>query len=105
MWSPCFKKYTKLYDSVLSSFLQIKCATENDEINLAWLIRTNDDYIVETNDAEFHINVCNPLVTTANLTTCRGSSACMIQNRGDTQGIVSVAIFSFNVQYPLLNQT
>ncbi|XP_033226703.1 cation-independent mannose-6-phosphate receptor isoform X2 [Belonocnema kinseyi] len=78
-------KSTPVIKSTTNS--QIKCATENDEINLAGLIRSNNDYIVKTGDTEFRINVCNPLVYTENLTACRGGSACKIPNRGDTQGI------------------
>lgn len=61
------------------SSIQIKCATDNDdEINLTPLIQSTNNYVVKTNDTEFHINICRPLVPTQGLTCTHGSAACKV---------------------------
>lgn len=54
----------------------MKCATEDDEINLNSLIKSANNYIVKVNKTEFHINVCRPLIPVPGLTCVHGSAVC-----------------------------
>lgn len=54
----------------------MKCATDDDEINLSSLIKSTSNYIVKVNKTEFHINVCRPLVPNPGLTCVHGSAVC-----------------------------
>ena len=79
----------------LSSFLQVKCSTKNNEISLVPLIKLKDDYILKANGSEFHINVCNTLVSTGSSAACRDSAACLIYKNSNgevTKEIVSDAV-------------
>lgn len=60
---------------------QINCSvtTKKGKIDLSPLILTNSNYIVKSNDSEFHINVCSPLSSPNSFKSCQGKAICKIE--------------------------
>lgn len=67
---------TIIYIIYIIYIVQIKCATDDNEINLSSLIKSTDNYIIKVNKTEFHINICRPLVPISGLTCIHGSAIC-----------------------------
>ncbi|XP_043474174.1 cation-independent mannose-6-phosphate receptor [Leptopilina heterotoma] len=60
---------------------QINCSvtTKKGKIDLSPLILTKRNYIVKSNDSEFHINVCSPLSSPDSFKSCQGKAVCKIE--------------------------
>lgn len=69
-------------------YFQINCSvtTKKGKIDLSPLILTNSNYIVKSNDSEFHINVCSPLSSPNSFKSCQGKAICKIER--DKSGII-----------------
>ncbi|XP_051174932.1 cation-independent mannose-6-phosphate receptor isoform X2 [Leptopilina boulardi] len=73
---------------------QVNCGviTKKGKIDLSPLILTKENYIVKSNDLEFHINVCNPLTSPANFKSCQGKTVCKIQRDGDGRNLKETSL-------------
>ncbi|XP_076766762.1 lysosomal enzyme receptor protein [Xylocopa sonorina] len=82
---------------------RIKCATDDDEINLSSLIKSTSNYIVKVNKTEFHINVCRPLVPVPDLTCAHGSAVCKTSLNSDNKYVNEVSL-GFPKESPILDK-
>ncbi|XP_029053716.1 cation-independent mannose-6-phosphate receptor isoform X1 [Osmia bicornis bicornis] len=81
---------------------RIKCATDDDEINLSSLIRSTNNYVVKVNKTEFHINICRPLVPVPGLTCAHGSAGCKA-SISPTNEYVNEVSLGFPKESPIIN--
>ncbi|KOC59527.1 Cation-independent mannose-6-phosphate receptor, partial [Habropoda laboriosa] len=82
---------------------RVKCATDDDEVNLSSLIKSTSNYIIKVNKTEFHINVCRPLVPVPGLTCAHGSAVCKTSLSSDKEYINEVSL-GFPKESPIVNK-
>ncbi|XP_050573369.1 cation-independent mannose-6-phosphate receptor isoform X1 [Bombus affinis] len=80
---------------------RVKCATEDDEINLSSLIKSANNYIVKVNKTEFHINVCRPLIPVSGLTCLHGSGVCKASLNSRNEYVDEISL-GFPEENPIL---
>lgn len=82
---------------------RIKCATDDNEINLSSLIKSTDNYIIKVNKTEFHINICRPLVPVSGLTCIHGSAICKTSLNSNNEYINETSL-GLSKESPMLNK-
>lgn len=99
----CSIEYLKNRTASIPKQSTVKCATQNDEVNLG-LIKSTSNYVIKTDKTMFYINVCRPLIS--NLHTnlkCMfdGSAACKVSL--DTSVAENEISLGFPKESPIIN--
>ncbi|OAD52268.1 Cation-independent mannose-6-phosphate receptor [Eufriesea mexicana] len=82
---------------------RVKCATDDDEINLSSLIKSDSNYIIKMNETKFLINICGPLVPVSGLSCAHGSAICKTTLNSNNEYINEISL-GFPKESPIINK-
>ncbi|XP_016837962.1 cation-independent mannose-6-phosphate receptor isoform X3 [Nasonia vitripennis] len=77
------------YSTPLACKIQKTCSTYNNQVNLSPLMLQLSNYVIKSDDTEYHINLCQPLVKYDKFSVCTDEKASICKLRINNGKVIS----------------